>query len=42
MTQLAHRLDYYDQAHFIKDFKAFSGITPKEYFQQKNICFAEF
>ena len=42
MTQLAHRLGYYDQAHFIKDFKAFSGITPKEYFQQDNICFAEF
>jgi AraC-like DNA-binding protein len=42
MTQLAHRLGYYDQAHFIKDFKAFSGITPKEYFQKNNICFAEF
>lgn len=42
MTQLAHRLGYYDQAHFIKDFKAFSGITPKEYFKQNNICFAEF
>lgn len=42
LTQLAYRLGYYDQAHFIKDFKAFSGITPKEYFQQNNICFAEF
>jgi AraC-like DNA-binding protein len=22
---------YYDQAHFIKDFKAVSGMTPGEY-----------
>lgn len=42
MTQLAHQLGFYDQAHFIKDFKAFSGITPTEYFKQKNICFSEF
>jgi AraC-like DNA-binding protein len=41
MTQLALQLGYYDQAHFIKDFKAFSGITPKEYFINHNICFAE-
>lgn len=42
LTQLAHKIGYYDQAHFIKDFKEFSGITPTEYFKQKNICFAEF
>ena len=23
--------DYYDQAHFIKDFKRFAAITPEEY-----------
>ena len=42
MTQLALDLGYFDQAHFTKDFKAFSGLTPKEYYRQKNICFAEF
>lgn len=42
MTQLAYQLDYFDQAHFIKDFKAFSGITPTAYYRQNNICFAEF
>jgi AraC-like DNA-binding protein len=31
MTQLALEIGYYDQAHFIKDFKKFSGMTPKEY-----------
>jgi len=31
LTQLAHQCDYYDQAHFIKDFRQFSGYTPTEY-----------
>lgn len=26
---------YYDQAHFINDFKLFSGFTPKEYLQKR-------
>jgi len=42
LTGLAYELGYYDQAHFIKEFKAFSGLTPKEYFAEKNICFADF
>ncbi|MFC3852268.1 helix-turn-helix domain-containing protein [Salinispirillum marinum] len=28
---ISHDCGYYDQAHFIKEFKAFSGINPKEY-----------
>jgi AraC-like DNA-binding protein len=31
LTQLAYDCGYYDQAHFIKDFKQFSGYTPTEY-----------
>ncbi|NER12868.1 helix-turn-helix domain-containing protein [Leptobacterium flavescens] len=42
MTQLAYDMGYYDQAHFNKEFKEFSGLTPKEYFRQKNISFADF
>lgn len=34
LTDLAHALNYYDQSHFIRDFKAFSGITPKNLFQK--------
>jgi AraC-like DNA-binding protein len=33
LTQLTYQCDYYDQAHFIKDFKQFSGYTPTEYLE---------
>jgi len=32
-TQLAAHLGYFDQAHFIRDFKAVAGKTPFEHFQ---------
>lgn len=31
LTTIAYESDYYDQAHFIKDFKEFTGTTPKEF-----------
>ncbi|MBD1434939.1 helix-turn-helix transcriptional regulator [Sphingobacterium sp. DN00404] len=31
MTDIAYRFGYFDQAHFIKDFKQFSGFTPLTY-----------
>jgi AraC-like DNA-binding protein len=32
LTDLAYENNYFDQAHFIKDFKEFTGLTPKEFF----------
>ncbi|MEM9886931.1 MAG: helix-turn-helix domain-containing protein [Bacteroidota bacterium] len=32
LTDLAYENDYFDQAHFIKEFKEFTGLTPKEFF----------
>jgi AraC-like DNA-binding protein len=34
-TQIAYESGYYDQAHFINDFKAFSGFSPREYLTAK-------
>ena len=32
-TQIAYESAYYDQNHFIKDFKEFTGTTPKEFLE---------
>lgn len=32
LTELAYQSEYFDQAHFIKDFKEFTGLTPKEFY----------
>jgi AraC-like DNA-binding protein len=34
--EIAYECQYYDQAHLINDFKNFSGISPKTYFDNKN------
>ncbi len=39
LTSLAYENGYYDQAHFIKDFKEFTGISPKLFFTD-NMKFA--
>lgn len=41
LTELTHDCGYYDQAHFIKEFKEFSGYTPKEFFTKENVYFSE-
>lgn len=37
LTEIAHRFQYFDQAHFIKDFKDFTGIIPKELLMNQNM-----
>jgi AraC-like DNA-binding protein len=32
LTALAYESEYYDQAHFIKDFKEMTGFTPKDFY----------
>jgi len=32
LATIALELGYYDQAHFINEFRAFSGLTPSEYY----------
>lgn len=32
LTDVAYENEYYDQSHFIKDFKNFTGLTPKEFY----------
>lgn len=34
LTEYAYRNGYFDQAHFIRDFKSFSGYTPKEFVEK--------
>jgi len=34
-SKIALESRYYDQAHFIHDFKLFSGFTPNEYMKRK-------
>jgi AraC-like DNA-binding protein len=32
LTSIAYEGNYYDQAHFIKDFKEFTGVSPKRFY----------
>ena len=34
--QVAYECHYYDQAHLINDFKSFSGLSPKTYYDNEN------
>ena len=33
LTSIAYEREYYDQSHFIKDFKEFTGVSPKEFYK---------
>lgn len=34
LTEYAYRNGYFDQAHFIRDFKSYTGYTPKEFVER--------
>ena len=37
LTNIAYESEYFDQAHFIKDFKEFTGTSPKEFLGNENM-----
>ena len=41
LAELAHHCGYFDQAHFNREFKQFSGFTPKEFFRRDDIGYAD-
>ena len=41
LTKIAYGNQYFDQNHFIKDFKEFVGITPKEFLGNENMTLSK-
>jgi len=35
LTDIAYQSEYYDQSHFIKEFKKFTGFSPKEFYGEQ-------
>jgi AraC-like DNA-binding protein len=40
-TSIAHDSDYFDQAHFSREFQAFAGLSPSAYLRKRLAVFAE-
>jgi AraC-like DNA-binding protein len=38
LLDVSFKSGYYDQSHFINDFKSLSGLTPKQYFSKNEAC----
>ena len=38
LEHLSYESGYYDQSHFVNDFKSLSGLTPKQYFSDNEVC----
>ena len=41
LTDIAYESEYFDQAHFIKDFKEFTGINPKDFLDNENMALSK-
>jgi AraC-like DNA-binding protein len=41
LTHIAQEFDYFDQSHFIREFKSYSGVTPKTFISDNNIVFVD-
>ncbi|MBT1711195.1 helix-turn-helix transcriptional regulator [Fulvivirgaceae bacterium PWU5] len=37
LTSIAYESEYYDQAHFIKDFKEFTGTNPRDFLEDRQL-----
>lgn len=40
LTNIAYKSNYYDQSHFIKDFKEFTGVRPRDFLDEKSMALA--
>ncbi len=38
LTDISYKSEYFDQAHFIKDFREFTGTNPKEFINNENLA----
>jgi transcriptional regulator GlxA family with amidase domain len=38
LTEIAYENEYFDQSHFIKDFKEFTGVNPKEFYKDTTLA----
>ena len=38
MIELSYKSGYFDQSHFINDFKSLCGLTPNQYFTENEAC----
>lgn len=38
LTNIAYKCNYYDQSHFIKDFKEFTGVKPRNFLGDKSMA----
>jgi AraC-like DNA-binding protein len=38
LTELSYNSGYFDQSHFISNFKTLCGMSPKQYFVEEDVC----